>query len=277
MLPAARMAQLRAAAGAARGGPAPAPLQAVLLSTGAPAEPPAGGADGSQGGGGPAQAEGPAAPRTAATTSAAAPPRRHPLLQAILRSDLAAEVPEGQGKRCACRCTQALAWRALAAAAATPPRLLPTRQQEAAAALYRGQQRVLGRRPDLAAFQAREEAHAAALRQLAPAHRTRPSLLAPALRAAAYALGVVSAAAPRPLAAAVAAGVQDALTDACNEQLRRLREAGLADGAPQVCPFPAVLLGAGRVAAAGAPCACAHACNPLPSHAAAGGGAGDAR
>lgn len=106
--------------------------------------------------------------------------------------------------------------------------------QEAAAALYRGQQQVLGRRPDLAAFQQREEQHAAALRQLAPAHRVRPSLLAPALRAGFWLLGAAAAAAPRPLSAAVAAGLQDALTDTCNEQLRQLREEGLADAAPQV-------------------------------------------
>ncbi|KAI7845406.1 hypothetical protein COHA_001111 [Chlorella ohadii] len=106
--------------------------------------------------------------------------------------------------------------------------------EEAAAALYRGQQQVLGRRPDLAAFQEREEAHAATLRQLAPSHRVRPSLLSPALRAGFWALGAAAAVAPRPLSAAVTAGMQDALTDVCNEQLRQLREAGLADSAPEV-------------------------------------------
>ncbi|KAL4420486.1 hypothetical protein ABPG75_010142 [Micractinium tetrahymenae] len=132
----------------------------------------------------------------AAAGAASEPPPAHPLLQRILRTDLAAE--------------------------------------EAAAALYRGQQRVLGRRPDLAAFQEREESHAAELRRLAPAHRTRPSLLSPALRAGFWALGAAAAAAPRPLGAAVTAGLQDALTDVCNEQLRTLREEGLAEAAPQV-------------------------------------------
>ena len=79
-----------------------------------------------------------------------------------------------------------------------------------------------------------EEAHAAALRRLAPSHRVRPSLLSPALRAGFWALGAAAAVAPRPLSAAVAAGMQDALTDVCNEQLRQLREAGLADAAPEV-------------------------------------------
>lgn len=105
--------------------------------------------------------------------------------------------------------------------------------QEAAAALYRGQQLVLGRRPDLASFQQREEAHAAELRRLAPQHRARPSLLGPALRAGFWALGAAAAVAPRPLGAAVVAGLQDALTDLCNEQLRTLREQGLAEAAPQ--------------------------------------------
>lgn len=80
----------------------------------------------------------------------------------------------------------------------------------------------------------REESHAAELRRLAPAHRTRPSLVAPALRAGFWVLGAAAAAAPRPLGAAVAAGLQDALTDVCNEQLRTLREEGLAEAAPQV-------------------------------------------
>lgn len=93
---------------------------------------------------------------------------------------------------------------------------------------------MLGRRPDLASFQQREENHAAALRQLAPAHRVRPSLLAPALRAGFWALGAAAAVAPRPLSAAVSAGLQDALTDVCNEQLRTMREEGLADAAPEV-------------------------------------------
>jgi demethoxyubiquinone hydroxylase (CLK1/Coq7/Cat5 family) len=93
---------------------------------------------------------------------------------------------------------------------------------------------VLGRRPDLAAFQQREEQHAQGLRQLAPGHRARPSLLAPALRAGFWALGAAAAVAPRQLSAAVTAGIHDALTDVCNEQLREMREEGLSEGAPQV-------------------------------------------
>lgn len=119
----------------------------------------------------------------------------------------------------------------------TRPPLLPpplSYVQEATAALYRGQQAVLGRRPDLAAFQQREEQHAQGLRQLAPGHRARPSLLAPALRAGFWALGAAAAVAPRQLSAAVTAGIHDALTDVCNEQLREMREEGLSEGAPQV-------------------------------------------
>lgn len=95
----------------------------------------------------------------------------------------------------------------------------------------------------------REEAHAEVLRRLAPSHRVRPSLLSPALRAGFWALGAAAAVAPRPLSAAVTAGMQDALTDVCNEQLRQLREAGLADAAPEVGRGDA---GAGR--GGGAPC-----------------------
>ena len=114
------------------------------------------------------------------------------------------------------------------------PCCLPHCEQEATAALYRGQQRVLGRRPDLAAFAEREDHHAAELRRLAPSHRMRPSLLAPALKAGFWALGAAAALAPRQVSAAVTAGVQDALTDVCNEQLRQLREEGLSEAAPQV-------------------------------------------
>ncbi len=106
--------------------------------------------------------------------------------------------------------------------------------QEATAALYRAQQAVLGRRPDLAAFQLREEQHAADLRLLAPQHRARPSLLAPALHAGFWALGAAAALAPRQLSAAVTAGLHDALIDVCNEQLRELRQEGLAEASPQV-------------------------------------------
>ena len=92
--------------------------------------------------------------------------------------------------------------------------------QEAAAALYRGQQQVLGRRPDLAAFQQREEQHAAALRQLAPAHRVRPSLLAPA-QGAALPLSVAATVAVAEIVAAhvaarrpeLAAGIEEDLHD----------------------------------------------------------------
>lgn len=116
----------------------------------------------------------------------------------------------------------------------SPPVLFRCRAQEATASLYRAQQAVLGRRPDLAAFQQREEQHTAELRSLAPQHRARPSLLAPALRAGFWALGAAAALAPRQLSAAVTAGLHDALTDVCNEQLRELREEGLAEAAPQV-------------------------------------------
>lgn len=106
--------------------------------------------------------------------------------------------------------------------------------QEAAAALFRGQRRVLCDRPDAALFADREEHRLQAVRQLAPAHHVRPSLLSPVLRASFFALGAAAGLAPRNLSAAVGAGVQDALVDVYNEQLRQLRVAGLADVEPEV-------------------------------------------
>lgn len=89
-------------------------------------------------------------------------------------------------------------------------------------------------RPDAAALAEREAAALAGVRRLAPRHRVRPSLLAPALRAAFFALGGAAALAPPPLGAAVASGLQDALTEVYTEQLRRLRASGLAEAAPDV-------------------------------------------
>eukprot|EP00887_Chlorella_sp_A99_P004515 scaffold34.g4515.t1 len=111
---------------------------------------------------------------------------------------------------------------------------MPRTRQEAATALFRGQRAALCGRPDAAALAEREQAHLDLVRALAPAHRVRPPLLAPALRAGFFALGAATGLAPRRVSAAVTAGLQDALTDMYNEQLRELRAAGLSNAAPQV-------------------------------------------
>jgi hypothetical protein len=68
--------------------------------------------------------------------------------------------------------------------------------QQGAASFLRGWQLVLGRRPDVDALRDAEEGHLARLRQLAPAHGVRPSLLAPAVSVALLALGAATAALP---------------------------------------------------------------------------------
>lgn len=84
----------------------------------------------------------------------------------------------------------------------------------AAARLFQGQQCVLGRRPDVAAFRERDQQHLERLRKLAPGHRVRPSLLAPLASAGFFALGAASAVLPQRLKAAVAGAVQGGMRGA---------------------------------------------------------------
>lgn len=105
--------------------------------------------------------------------------------------------------------------------------------QGAAAALFGGRARVL-RGPDAAAYRDDEREQLQRVQTVAPHHRTRPSLLAPLASAAFSLLGAAAAAAPPRLSSAVTAGVQDALTDTYNEQLRELRERGVAEAVPGV-------------------------------------------
>ncbi len=65
-------------------------------------------------------------------------------------------------------------------------------------------------------------------------YRARPSLLLTAAKAAGVGAGALAAAAPRGLRDALVGGLQDALTEAYNEQLGELRRQGLSDGAPEV-------------------------------------------
>lgn len=81
-------------------------------------------------------------------------------------------------------------------------------------------------RPDLSYLSEIESHHLDRVKSLIPEHHVRPSLLNPLVAVAFTALGVVSTLAPsQRLSAAVAAGVQDALTDTFNEQLRDLHAA----------------------------------------------------
>jgi len=101
--------------------------------------------------------------------------------------------------------------------------------QQAATALASGRSLAAHRRPDYTALLEKETEHLQKVKYLAPHYNVRPSLLGPLTSAAFRALGVVSAVAPPPLSSAIAAGVQDAMTDAFNEQLRDMREAGVAE------------------------------------------------
>lgn len=103
--------------------------------------------------------------------------------------------------------------------------------QQAATALASGRSLAAHRRPDYTALLEEETKHLQKIKSLAPQYNVRPSLLGPLTSAAFGALGVASALAPPPLSSAIAAGVQDAMTDAFNEQLRDMREAGVAESA----------------------------------------------
>ena len=106
--------------------------------------------------------------------------------------------------------------------------------QQAATALASGRSLAAKHRPDYAALLEEETEHLEKLKTLAPQYSVRPSLLGPVTSAAFGALGIASALAPPRLSSAIAAGIQDAMTDAFNEQLREMREQGVADSAENV-------------------------------------------
>lgn len=106
--------------------------------------------------------------------------------------------------------------------------------QQAATALATGRAVAGGHRPDLQALREEEVEYLNMVKAKVPEYGVRPSLLGPFAAAAFGALGVASTLAPPRFAAAVAAGVQDALTDTFNEQLREMRESGVEDSAGDV-------------------------------------------
>jgi demethoxyubiquinone hydroxylase (CLK1/Coq7/Cat5 family) len=103
--------------------------------------------------------------------------------------------------------------------------------QQAATALASGRSLAAHRRPDYSALLEEETEHLQKLKSLAPQYNTRPSALGPLASLAFGALGAASALAPPRLSSAISAGVQDAMTDVFNEQLREMREAGVAESA----------------------------------------------
>lgn len=67
-----------------------------------------------------------------------------------------------------------------------------------------------------------------AVEKLVPKYQSRPSILLGVLGVAGATLGALSAVAPRRISMAVTGAVQDALTEHFEDQLRSLRECGVA-------------------------------------------------
>ncbi|MEW5302072.1 MAG: hypothetical protein WDW36_004882 [Sanguina aurantia] len=70
--------------------------------------------------------------------------------------------------------------------------------------------------------------------KLVPKYQSRPSILLGVMGVAGATLGALSAAAPRRIGMAVTGAVQDALTEHFEDQLRSLREGGVAASVPDV-------------------------------------------
>ncbi|KAK9795541.1 hypothetical protein WJX73_001955 [Symbiochloris irregularis] len=101
--------------------------------------------------------------------------------------------------------------------------------EAASARLFAGQSSLRPRAEDARYFKEKGEALWEQVKLLAPQHRTRPSLLAPAARAAAFGLGAASACLPGNLRATIGGAMQDAIVEQYNDHLRELRQAGLAE------------------------------------------------
>lgn len=96
----------------------------------------------------------------------------------------------------------------------------------AASRFFAAQHLLLHGRPDVAHFRDAELKQLAAVEELLPRYRSRPSLLNGALGAAGFAAGAAAALAPRRISLALSGALQEALSERCNEQLRSLRDAG---------------------------------------------------
>jgi len=109
--------------------------------------------------------------------------------------------------------------------------------QESITALAKGRCFAERDRPDYGAIYQGEAEQLEEIRKAAPELGVRPSLLTPPAKVAFWALGNAIALLPSMVSGAVAAGVQEAVQDTCNEQLRDLREKGVADAVPEVRAF----------------------------------------
>eukprot|EP00884_Botryococcus_braunii_P014901 jgi/Botrbrau1/23411/Bobra.0051s0055.1 len=85
-----------------------------------------------------------------------------------------------------------------------------------------GQSLTAGQRPDIRYYKDKEAELLEELKQVAPYYRTRPSILGPLSSVAGFGVGALSACLPPKLQLAVTAGLQDALQEEYNDQLRDL-------------------------------------------------------
>lgn len=101
--------------------------------------------------------------------------------------------------------------------------------QEVATALAVGRSHAGGARPDLAYEAVAEAQTLGTVRNAVPDLHVRPSSISPVAKAAYWAVGAAAGVLPTRLSGAVVAGVQDGIVDTLNEQLREIRESGLAE------------------------------------------------
>lgn len=105
----------------------------------------------------------------------------------------------------------------------------------AAVSLFKGRSALSARnRPDIQYFKDREKALVTQLQSLMPTYRARPSLVGPVASAAGFALGAAASILPQKLSHAITGATQEALVEQYTDQLRDIREAGIADEAEEV-------------------------------------------
>lgn len=106
--------------------------------------------------------------------------------------------------------------------------------QQAATALSTGRSLCNPSRPDLQYLQEIEGERLKRIEESFPQYGARPSLLGPTARFAFGSLGAVSAMLPSHISSAIVVGMQEAMTDRLNENLRTLHETKLVDRVPRL-------------------------------------------
>jgi len=106
--------------------------------------------------------------------------------------------------------------------------------QQAAMALSTGRSLCKPSRPDVQYLQEAEGEGLKRIEESFSQYTARPSLLGPVARFAFGSLGVASAVLPSRISSAVLAGMQEAMTDSINQQLRTLHEKNLVDEVPDL-------------------------------------------